>query len=129
MAERLGTDIRVAKTESADYDSVATWVRDEDRVFSPIQLKEVVPEELNPNANVQAIIDGLAGKYAPAPDLTAAIHLNRSGSFDPRVLVIPKLPVQSLWVFGSVNPDASRWVLVGDLLGDVRVSEHDYPAA
>ncbi len=128
MGERYGTDVRIAKTESGDYDSVATWERDEERVFSPIQLKEVVPAELNPNTDVQAIINGLA-KYASAPDLTAAIHLNRAGQFDPRTLVIPTLPVRSLWVFGSVNADASRWVLIGDLLGDLRVSEHDYPAA
>jgi hypothetical protein len=128
MAERFGTEVLIAKAESDDYDSVATWEREDDRVFSPVQLKEVVPAELNPNSDVQAIINGLS-KYAPAPDLTAAIHLNRAGPFDPRTLVIPKLPVRSLWVFGSVNADASQWVLIGDLLGDIRVSAHDYPAA
>jgi hypothetical protein len=128
MAERYDTDVLIAKTEASDYDSVATWERNEDRVYSPIQLKEVVPAELNPNTDVQEIINGLA-KYAPAPDLTAAIHLNRAGLFDPRALVIPKLPVRSLWVFGALNVEATRWALVGDLMGELTVSEHHYPAA
>ena len=62
MAQRIGQPVFLAPSEAQDYDFVATWVYDGTRHFSPVQLKEVVPRELNPSASVQHTIDALA-KY------------------------------------------------------------------
>ena len=47
MSERMGTPIRLAKSENHDYDFVATWLKDDTRHFAPVQLKEVVPSHIN----------------------------------------------------------------------------------
>jgi hypothetical protein len=128
MGERIGTAVRIAKGEAQDYDAVATWEEGDLRKFAPIQIKEVVPSYLNPNADLLGVIASLT-KYVDSSDLTVAIHLNKRVTFVPAEISIPKLPVRSLWVFGTVSPDASRWNLWGDLLGQSAISEHAYPAA
>ena len=128
MSERIGTEVRIAKGEAQDYDAVATWQEQDVRKFAPIQIKEVVPSYLNSNANLESVIASLS-KYVDSSDLTVAVHLNKQVRFIPASITIPQLPVRSLWVFGSISPDASRWNLWGDLLNQPAVTEHAYPAA
>jgi hypothetical protein len=128
MSERIGTEVRIAKGEAQDYDAVATWEDGAVRKFAPIQIKEVVPSYLNPNADLATVIASLT-KYVDSADLTVAVHLNKQATFVPASIAIPKLPVRSLWVFGAVSADASRWNLWGDLLNQSLITEHAYPNA
>src|SRR5436190_1384209 len=63
IGQRMGHTVFLAKSESHDYDFVACWVRDDTRHFAPVQLKEVVPTELNSAASIQKIIEALPPKY------------------------------------------------------------------
>ena len=76
MSERIGVPILIAKGEDQDYDFVATWQSGDTRTFSPVQIKEIVPEDLNPSADLEKVITSLS-KYASSTDLTIAIPLNR----------------------------------------------------
>jgi len=118
----------VAHAEAQDYDAVATWIDSDTANFAPIQLKEVVPTDLNPEATVQAVIDDLT-KYRDSRDLTVAVHLNQSARFSPLALKIPKLDIASLWIFGSVTPDQSRWGVWGNFLETIQYGEFAYPDA
>jgi hypothetical protein len=128
MSERIGAPVRIARGEAQDYDFVVTWESAGVRKYAPVQIKEVVPPFLNPNAQLSAVIESLK-KYTDSADLTVAIHLNTNIKFDLRDLDVPKLSIASLWVFGAIAPRAARWGLWGDLLGARMGTEHDYPAA
>ena len=126
MAQRIGQPVFLAPVEAQDYDFVATWVYEGTRHFSPVQLKEVVPQELNASSSVQCTIDALT-KYVDSADVTVAIYLNRAVHFDPENLAIPALNVGALWVFGAVSPDAKVWGLWGDLRETHQGTRFEYP--
>ncbi len=128
MSERIGFPIRIARTESQDYDFVASWADRDTQKFAPVQLKEVVPTHLNPTADLSSVVEKLAC-YPDSSDLTVAIHLNQTRPFDAPAIHIPELHFAGLWVFGSISHDASRWWLWGDWLKEPFGTEHAYPAA
>ena len=113
MSVRIGKSVYFASHEDQDYDFVATWLVEDVRHFSVVQLKEVVPTAINPDANIQSVIAGL-GKYKDSHDLTVAVHLNQAARFDPNALRPEILNIASLWVFGSTSPDQSCWSLWGN---------------
>lgn len=79
--------------------------------FKPIQLKELVPEELTRKANrtdtLQTLIDGLARKYtakAGQEMLVVGIYVNRATTINVKQLRIPStLAIQQLWFFGLLD--------------------------
>jgi hypothetical protein len=126
MSSRIGQPIRFAPAESSDYDFIATWASDQNQHFAPVQLKELVPESLNPTATVQELVDKLA-KYS-SESLTVAVFLNRHGHFSPRELRIPPLRIAALWFLFSVSPDQSEWRLVGNFMEEPHETVFGYPA-
>jgi hypothetical protein len=126
MGQRIGQPVFLARGESQDYDFVATWAAGQTQYFAPVQLKEVVPTELNAASSIESVIRSLA-KYVDSEDLTVAVYLNRKVLFDPRAVVIPPLPIAALWVFGSITPDQSEWGLWGNLLEEPEGSRFEYP--
>ncbi len=112
--------------EKDDYDFVALWQDQASLVFTPVQLKEVVPLDVNPEATLMDEIAKLA-KYADSQDLVVAMFLNRTGRLNVEEIVVPDLNIAELWFFGSASHDQSRWFLMGDVLGENRYFEFDYP--
>ena len=113
MSMRLGQTVYFASQEALDFDFVASWVVGDAQQFAPVQLKEVVPQSLNPKASFDSVLTGL-DKYVDSSGLTVAIHLNQAGHFDPKLLRPAQLNVASLWVFAAVAPDQSIWSLWGN---------------
>ena len=56
----MGLKVRYAEVEQSDYDCIAYFEKDDQPNFTPIQVKELVPDFVNPKASLQKIIDGLA---------------------------------------------------------------------
>ena len=127
MGQRIGKTIYFAKGESQDYDFVASWVVGKEQHLAPVQLKEVVPPELNPSATLQRTIAALT-KYVDSEELTVAIRLNQRTRFEASRLSIPPLNIAALWVFGSVSPNQSAWGLWGNFLERPEYSHFAYPA-
>lgn len=125
MSCRQDQKIWVYPVEDADFDFVASWDAEPVRHFAPVQLKELVPSNLNPYLSLQAIVDALTSYTSPT--LTIAVHYNREDRFDARKVQIPPLKVAALWVFGAVSPDQSKWMLYGNMLEDAEMSWFDYP--
>lgn len=112
----LETEVRFAPVEDQDHDFVATWRANDTQHYCPVQLKEVAPLHLNPNASVQGVLDKLT-KYADSSDVAVAIKFNQRGRFDPAAIRIPdNLAIGTLWVFGATNEDQSEFALWGDFL-------------
>lgn len=127
MSERIVAPILFSMTEAQDYDFVATWKTHAGRMFATVQIKELVPDYLNPRISLDQIL-GKINKYQSSPDLTVAVHLNQTARFDFASLSIPKLTVAALWAFGAISPRADCWRLYGNLLGDPQASDHHYPS-
>ena len=127
LRSALGTKVYYSFVEKEDYDFVALWRRDDTRVFTPVQLKEFVPEEINPRDSLSRVLAGLA-KYVNSKDLVVAIHINREMRLDFEDIVVPDLPVAQIWLFGALRPDQSMWMLFGNLLGQRSYHEFNYPS-
>ncbi|TAJ20231.1 MAG: hypothetical protein EPO60_05685, partial [Rugosibacter sp.] len=59
MGQRIGQTVFLARGESQDYDFIAAWVVGDVQYFVPVQLKEVVPSDLNGTTSLKEIIDSL----------------------------------------------------------------------
>jgi hypothetical protein len=128
MSNRLGVRVEVARDESRDYDFVARIVEDGRASLFPVQLKELVPSELNSQGTLADVFSSLT-KYADSDDLTVAVHLNRHIHFNPDQVSVPPLKLGGLWVFGAISPDQSAWALWGDFLTKPIGTRFEYPAA
>ena len=125
MSSRIGHQVLFSPVEASDYDFVATWRIADVQHFAPVQLKELVPEHLNGDATVQALVDGLS-KYS-GDDLVVVIFLNRRGRFSLESVVFPNLHIAELWFVFSTTPDQQIWQLVGDALREPEASSFGYP--
>ena len=112
----LGVPVGFAPDEDSDYDFVLSWKSDTEPLFSPVQLKELPPDDINPKVSMKNII-GKLDKYSDSKDLTVAIHYNRQEHFEYGPwLQIKSVPVAQIWFFGGCSPDGNDWFLYGDLM-------------
>lgn len=128
MSQLIGVPIYIASHEASDYDAVAMRVEDDTQHFTPIQIKEVVPEALNPSTDINKEIAKL-NRYPVSNDTVVVIHMNRAGQLQLPTIEVPHLNIASLWLIGASAPDQSRWFLAGDLINNPRIFEFDYPLA
>ncbi|MBZ0165349.1 MAG: hypothetical protein K8I00_00980 [Candidatus Omnitrophica bacterium] len=112
--------------EKDDYDFVTCWQDQTTLVYTPVQLKEVVPRDLNPETTLNEEIAKLS-KYTDSANLVVAMFLNRTGRLKIGDIIVPGLNIGELRLFGFTSKDQSKWFLLGDLLGDRRYFEFDYP--
>jgi len=122
----INTKIYHALSEASDYDCIARWIDNEAQSFTPIQLKELVPEALNSKTTLAKELEKL-NKYASSEDLVIALHVNRAGRLDFSEIQIPELKVAEVWLYGGLSPDQSRWFLFGNMLKDPQYYEFSYP--
>jgi hypothetical protein len=115
MSQKLGVEIGFAPFEDSDTDFVAAYKLGDETHFVPIQMKELVPEQVADQVDLQKEIDKL-GKYVSSNDLVVAFHLNRTHTVEISKLDFSKVPVKELWFVGATIPDQSNWVLLGNLL-------------
>lgn len=122
----LRAEVYLALVEDQDFDCVAQYIIEDTRYYTPIQIKEFVPEHLNPNGSLQAELEKL-GKYVDSCDLVVAIYLNRQFHLEIEAIRIPEIKVAELWFFGAVAPDASQFMLWGNMLKDPASFTYGYP--
>jgi hypothetical protein len=82
--------------EQSDYDFVARWTDATTQHYVPVQLKELVPTDLNPKLTLEALLNEISSN-APKTSTVLAIKLNRQGRTDLRQLPIPKLHYSQAW--------------------------------
>jgi hypothetical protein len=114
LAELTKLPVHIARHETQDHDFVLRFVCDDSPYYCPLQLKEIVPAEVNAKQDPTRLLDSLS-KYSDSADLEVAIKVGREG-FDPRSISPPSLRVAGLWFFGQLTPDPSRWYLYGNCI-------------
>lgn len=128
ISERTGRKVYLSKGEFEDADFVGMWFDGDVQNFAPVQIKELVPEERNDRATLEALVQGLS-MYRGRKDLTVLIHLNRRLHFRPESLVLPpNLPIAALWVLACIDPTHSEWAIWGDFLEQPEGTRFAYPA-
>ncbi len=123
LATVLGTKVLFAPEEAADFDFVVMWTEGGNDRFCAVQLKELVPDDLNPAQTLDELLAGLA-KYPPTKTILAVL-INKS--IPAREIPLARVPFRELWLFWQGSPDGSRWGLEGDLLSDSRRYEFRHP--
>lgn len=125
MSQRIGQTVYFARSESQDYDFVATWMVGSVQHLAPVQLKEVVPAHINPKTSLNQVLASLT-KYVDSSELTVAVRINQR--LEPNTIVLPQANIAALWIFGAVTPDQSEWALWGNFLEQPAANTFRYPA-
>lgn len=129
MSKLLGIEILFAFNEKSDTDFVGKFEASGVVHYVPIQVKELVPDKVLSNVEIQDEIDKLS-KYTDSQGLVVAFHINRNIRIELFKVDFSRVPVKELWFFGATNPDVVDWVLIGDLLSpNIRYFEFNYPEA
>lgn len=127
MSQALGINIKYAQFEKKDYDFVAFCEKGEEKYFIPIQMKELVPFEVNSKASLQSEINKLK-KYSDSKDLVVAFHINRIINIVLSEICIPPLSIGAIWLFGAKDTSQNNWILIGNIMKpNVRWYEFAYP--
>ena len=123
----LGLSIKFTMYEKSDYDCIAYFEKDGVNNFIPIQMKELVPENVNTSANLQKLINSLE-KYTDSKDLIVAVHLNQCRTIKMSELTFPTLNIGALWFFGANDSNQSVWTIIGNVLKPKAIPyEFPYP--
>jgi hypothetical protein len=122
----LKTLVAYAVSEAEDYDSVLWWKVADRNHYLAVQLKEVVPEHLNPTADINSELAKLQ-KYVTSKETVVAVHVNRSGMIDFSGIRKPVACCAEIWLYGTLSADQSVWFLYGDLLNAPHGHEIRYP--
>lgn len=127
MGQILDTKISFAQVEREDYDIIARYELNDELIYTPVQLKEWVPNRIQELSDLQTELDKLK-KYADAKDLTVAFFLNRSERIELSKLQFPSSTIGELWFFGAATPDQKIWQIMGNLISPNPLShEFEYP--
>jgi hypothetical protein len=129
LGSALNVPIQYAHTEENDYDAIVRYQLASRVTYLPVQLKEWVPDFLNPNATLQNELDKLT-KYVDSADLAVAVHLNRDATFKMLDLKLPLTTIGGLWFYGSLEPTQEKWFIAGNLIiSGAHYHEFIYPTA
>ena len=128
IGKALGLEVVYTQIEKSDYDFIAAFPKGDELNYVPIQMKEFVPEDLNPIASLEVELSKLK-KYTDSSDLCVAVHLNRTATIDFNNLKIPKLDVKELWFFGAKRADQKEWWLLGNMMDNPKAYEFKYPTS
>ena len=126
MARVVGAKVYVAPGETEDCDFVTRATVGDTTYYSCVQLKELVPDDLNPSHSLESLVAEIA--HLPPSDTVLAIRLNRRGRIDYATLAGVRVPFAELWYFWAASPESNSWCLFGDAMGQPVLHEFQYPA-
>lgn len=110
-------NISVCFKEIADSDCVLKAIDPQSGpVFKLVQLKQLPPHALNPDATLQGLIKRLGTKYSR--DLIVGIWINRDSKWDLRELDFSGLGFEQLYLFG-VHP-SGHVTIHGGVVADLK---------
>lgn len=93
--------------------------------YKEIQLKEVVPEEVNKKQTLQALLNKLVKKYFVSSELAIAINMNRDENTDLADISFPEANNITFWIYGLCG--ANRAFVLKNLSDRFQILEFDLP--
>jgi len=125
MAAVVRAKVYVAPGEAEDCDFVTRATVGDITHYACVQLKELVPDDLNPSHSLESIVAEI--EHLPPSDAVLAIRLNRRGRIDYARLAAVRVPFAELWYFWAASPDSKSWRIFGDAMGQPALHEFQYP--
>lgn len=126
MSQKLGVDVRFAFAEEQDIDFVACYEINDTINLVPLQMKELVPEQVNDSALLQNEINKLS-KHVDSHDLVVAFHINRNVRISPDQLDLSRVKVGQIWIM-ECSGNENEWIIVGNLLDEIAsTTKFQYP--
>jgi hypothetical protein len=122
----LKAPIAYAMIEEEDFDCVLWCKADGRSRYARVQLKEVVPPHLNPNATIESELATLS-KYPTSAQTIVAVHVNQEGPLVFSSIAKPATSVVEIWLYSALAADQSRWFLYGNLLDRPQGFEIPWP--
>lgn len=129
MSLVTGNKILFTRVEELDYDAVATWIQGDTAHYSPIQLKELVPEQYNPQQTLNKLLQDIAAKYPVSTELTVAVFVNRQTVIDFTQIKVPETKLHGIWLYGCSSQDQQTWFIYGNLVDNPSAFQFNYPQA
>ena len=127
MSKRMpGYWFDFAGVEQSDYDAIIRHHDGKECFYTPIQIKELVPEHINEDSTMETILDSLT-KYSNSPDLVVVVYLNRRMKIRPHPIRSKQINIGGLYFLGGASPTKRQWLLMGDLLHSAEISQFEYP--
>lgn len=117
MSKVQGTTVFFARFEAQDYDFVTLCQNGDEIIYTPVQLKEVVPESLNPNSTVNATLAKLA-KYSGSNRTVVALRVNREIHLELDNIQFPNMRLGGIWLYGAATLDQQKWFIYGNLMNE-----------
>lgn len=112
--------------EDEDYDAVICRKDGNKTLCTPVQLQEIVPKSLDPQAELNAELLKLE-KYPTSSDTVVAVHLNQSNRLEYSAIAAPKTSCKEICIYGALSANQYHWLLFGDILNNPAAYEVDYP--
>lgn len=125
MSHYLGTKVLVSPGEISDADFLTCIPLPDRQVITFVQLKSLVPSDLNAQATISGVIAGVA--KLPPTETVLAVLINREMQIDLAELAGYRVPFSELWFFWASTRDQSQWQLYGNIHADPRLCSFAYP--
>lgn len=93
--------------------------------YECIQLKEIVPDDVDPQQTLESLLESLRRRYGTRETLTIAIHLNRDFVTTLGSTATASLPAITFWLFGLCG--RNRGFVARDPFATFEVHEFDIP--
>lgn len=127
LGQRQGMPVFYTRQVSDGCDFVAAWSTELQTHFCPVQIRHPAVATDGSRATLQEAVDSLPQAYPDSPGLVVVLHLDPASRCVPSEVVLPRLNIAGLWVFGAVPADGGQWCLWGDFLGVPTHSLHSCP--
>ena len=125
VGEIVSGDVTVSPGEFEDSDFVLCIAQPSGRLFTPVQLKELPPADLNSGASLDTLFSALS--CLPQSDTVLAVHLNRREAIPIEELTRRRAPFRELWFFWATAPGSAAWCFFGDVMATPVATKVAYP--
>jgi hypothetical protein len=127
LSVALGRQFWVAPGEDGDHDFliVAPEIQEVSGAVVPVQLKELVPADLNSDQTLADLKARVA--HCPRSSTVLLIHLNRRGTISFDDLQTFASPFSENWFLWCSDREQTRWAIFGMRNGEPVHTEFEYP--
>lgn len=115
LRNHRNTDLWVRASSKSEPGHRSPWI------YRAVQIKEFVPEDLNPNASFQDLLNKLTYND---PELCVVIILNRKTHIRFPDLKPPRARIGQLWLVGK---SVGGWFIFGSLLNEPKMFNFSDP--
>ncbi len=98
--------------QDSEHDATLRWKKNGVEAQMLLQLKEFVPEALNPTLTIEELISRISAQYKHSKGITVGLFLNRESRYDSKVVISETL-LDGFVIFGVSKPNFGELFFTG----------------